>query len=91
MTSTFAPKTDLAPTLQRVLRAIRRRREYGFHFPGNFYAISFDRVGEAGSQVSLQADCRAGDGTIEGTALGEVIEALQAESRARLLAAEDAA
>jgi acyl-coenzyme A thioesterase PaaI-like protein len=80
-----ASPSVLDPLLQRVLRAIRRGREQGFHFPGNFLAVSFDRVTVDSSLVSLKADCHAKDGTIDGTALGVLADlALAASVRAAL-------
>ncbi|ANN70678.1 acyl-CoA thioesterase domain-containing protein [Bordetella bronchialis] len=80
-----AAPSALAPTLQRVLRAIRRRREHGFHFAGNFLAVSFDRVTTEESLVSMKAECHARDGTIDGTALGVLADlALAAPVRAAL-------
>jgi acyl-coenzyme A thioesterase PaaI-like protein len=37
----------------RVLRGIALNRIPGLHFPGNFLDVSFDRVGRAGSRLSL--------------------------------------
>ncbi|ANN65649.1 hypothetical protein BAU06_04470 [Bordetella bronchialis] len=68
-----------------MLRAIRRRREHGFHFAGNFLAVSFDRVTTEESLVSMKAECHARDGTIDGTALGVLADlALAAPVRAAL-------
>lgn len=38
----------------RVLRGIALNRRPGFHFPGNFLDISFDRVGRDASRLSLE-------------------------------------
>lgn len=88
MTHTLIPDTRssaLDPILQRVLRAIRRRREHGFHFAGNFLAVSFDRVTVDDSLVSMKAECHARDGAIDGTALGVLADlALAAPIRAAL-------
>jgi acyl-coenzyme A thioesterase PaaI-like protein len=88
MTRTLTPgasPSTLAPVLQRALRAIRRGREHGFHFPGNFLAISFDRVDVANSLVSMQGDCGRKDGGVDGTALGIFADlALAASVRAAL-------
>ncbi len=47
---------------QRVLRAIGLNRTPGYHFPGNFIDLSFDRVASEGSRVSYEADAQmAGD------------------------------
>ncbi len=75
----------LDPILQRALRAIRRRREHGFHFAGNFLAVSFDRVTVDDSLVSMRADSSGRDGAIDGTALGVLADlALAAPVRAAL-------
>ncbi|CAM3575738.1 Thioesterase domain-containing protein [Bordetella sputigena] len=88
MTHTHTPGASpsaLDPILQRTLRAIRRRREHGFHFAGNFLAVSFDRVTVEDSLVSMKADCHARDGAIDGTALGVLADlALAAPVRAAL-------
>jgi acyl-coenzyme A thioesterase PaaI-like protein len=48
----------------RVLRGIALNRTPGFHFPGNFLDISFDRVSRAGTRLSLDPGpwCRGSDG-----------------------------
>jgi acyl-coenzyme A thioesterase PaaI-like protein len=48
----------------RVLRGIALNRTPGLHFPGNFLDISFDRVGRAGTRLSLDPGpwCRGRDG-----------------------------
>ncbi|ANN76476.1 hypothetical protein BAU07_04520 [Bordetella flabilis] len=77
----------LHPVLQRVLRAIERGRAHGFHFPGNFLGISFDRVTVEHSVVSLRAQdlATSRDGTIDPTALGVFADlALAASVRAAL-------
>ncbi|ARP85432.1 PaaI family thioesterase [Bordetella genomosp. 9] len=75
----------LHPILQRVLRAIRRGREQGFHFPGNYLGISFDRVSVERSIVSLRGDGRAPDGLADGTAVAVLADlALAASVRAAL-------
>jgi len=38
---------------QRVLRGIALNRQPGFHFPGNFLDLSFDRVGRQGVRLSI--------------------------------------
>ena len=38
----------------RVLRGIALNRQPGFHFPGNFLDVSFDRVGRKGVQLSME-------------------------------------
>ena len=37
----------------RVLRGLALNRQPGFHFPGNFLDVSFDRVGRDGSRLSI--------------------------------------
>jgi acyl-coenzyme A thioesterase PaaI-like protein len=41
---------------RRVLRAISLNRTPGYHFPGNFVDLSFDRVDRAGACVSYETD-----------------------------------
>jgi acyl-coenzyme A thioesterase PaaI-like protein len=41
---------------RRVLRAIALNRTPGYHFPGNFIDLSFDRVDSAGARVSYETD-----------------------------------
>lgn len=38
---------------RRVLRGLALNREPGFHFPGNFLDVSFDRVGRKGVRLSI--------------------------------------
>jgi acyl-coenzyme A thioesterase PaaI-like protein len=38
---------------RRVLRGIALNRQPGFHFPGNFLDVSFDRIGRAGTRLSM--------------------------------------
>jgi acyl-coenzyme A thioesterase PaaI-like protein len=38
---------------RRVLRGIALNRTPGFHFPGNFLDVSFDRVGRKGTRLSI--------------------------------------
>jgi acyl-coenzyme A thioesterase PaaI-like protein len=47
-----------------VLRGMALNRQPGFHFPGNFLDVSFDRVGRAGTLLSLDPGpwCRGSDG-----------------------------
>jgi acyl-coenzyme A thioesterase PaaI-like protein len=49
---------------RRVLRGIALNRRPGFHFPGNFLDVSFDRVGRAGTRLSVDPGpwCRGADG-----------------------------
>jgi uncharacterized protein (TIGR00369 family) len=42
----------------RVLRAIALNRTPGFHFPGNFIDLSFDRVESANTRLSYEADAQ---------------------------------
>jgi acyl-coenzyme A thioesterase PaaI-like protein len=51
----------------RVLRGIALNRQPGFHFPGNFLDVSFDRIGRAGTLLSLDPGpwCRGSDGQID--------------------------
>lgn len=41
------------PLLQRVLNALKLNRTPGFHFPGHFLRISFDRMSTEGCRVSM--------------------------------------
>ena len=41
---------------QRVLRAIALNRTPGYHFPGNFIDLSFDRVDSANTRLSYETD-----------------------------------
>src|SRR5688500_7105650 len=41
---------------RRVLRAIALNRTPGYHFPGNFIDLSFDRVASADTRVSYETD-----------------------------------
>jgi acyl-coenzyme A thioesterase PaaI-like protein len=41
---------------RRVLRAISLNRTPGYHFPGNFIDLSFDRVASADTRVSYESD-----------------------------------
>jgi acyl-coenzyme A thioesterase PaaI-like protein len=43
---------------QRVLRAIALNRTPGYHFPGNFIDLSFDRVERANSRLSYETDAQ---------------------------------
>jgi acyl-coenzyme A thioesterase PaaI-like protein len=47
-----------------VLRGIALNRRPGFHFPGNFLDVSFDRVGRAGTLLTMDPGpwCRDGSG-----------------------------
>ena len=49
---------------RRVLRGLALNRIPGFHFPGNFLDVSFDRVGRGGTRLSLDPGpwCREADG-----------------------------
>jgi acyl-coenzyme A thioesterase PaaI-like protein len=48
---------------QRVLRGIALNRRPGFHFPGNFLDVSFDRVGRKGVQLSIDPGPWSADAT----------------------------
>lgn len=58
------PAAQRAAILSQVLGAIERNRTPGYHFPGNFLALSFDQVSPAATRVSLAAGahCAGGDG-----------------------------
>jgi acyl-coenzyme A thioesterase PaaI-like protein len=43
---------------RRVLRAIALNRTPGYHFPGNFIDLSFDRVGSADTRISYETDAQ---------------------------------
>lgn len=63
---------------RRVLRAISLNRTPGYHFPGNFIDLSFDRVASDGARVSYEADDPADFGSLAvlaDFALGTVIRA----------------
>ena len=51
----------------RVLRGIALNRQPGFHFPGNFLDVSFDRVSRSGTALSLDFGpwCEAPDGRVD--------------------------
>jgi carbonic anhydrase len=56
---------SVAATIRaRVLRGIALNRIPGFHFPGNFLDVSFDRVGRAGTLLSIDPGpwCRGRNG-----------------------------
>ena len=44
---------------RRVLRAIALNRTPGYHFPGNFIDLSFDRVASDDTRVSYESAARA--------------------------------
>jgi len=50
-----------------VLRGIALNRQPGFHFPGNFLDVSFDRVGRDASHLSVDAGpwCAEADGQVD--------------------------
>jgi uncharacterized protein (TIGR00369 family) len=58
--------------LRRILVAILRNREPGFHFPGNFLQLSFDQVSVDESRVSLRVGSHntARDGQVDSATLG---------------------
>ncbi|MEO8143925.1 MAG: hypothetical protein ABI654_06880 [Betaproteobacteria bacterium] len=51
----------------RVLRGIALNRQPGFHFPGNFLEVSFDRVSRGGTLLSFDSGpwCEAPDGQVD--------------------------
>lgn len=49
---------------RRVLRAIALNRTPGYHFPGNFIDLSFDRVASADTRVSYENDAEADIGSL---------------------------
>lgn len=49
---------------RRVLRAIALNRTPGYHFPGNFIDLSFDRVASADTRLSYQNDDGADIGSL---------------------------
>jgi len=57
--------------LAQVLGGIERNRTPGYHFAGNFLALSFDRVEPADTRVSLQggAHCTSDDGQTDMSSL----------------------
>jgi uncharacterized protein (TIGR00369 family) len=66
--------------LQRVLHAIDIGRSEGFHFPGNFLAVSFDEVAPEKSVVSLKLDSNADGEPADATALGVLVDLTMAAS-----------
>jgi len=65
------PNTDSDFIRTRVLRAIAANREPGYHFAGNFLAISFDEMDEHQAALSMREGphVAAADGQIEMAAL----------------------
>lgn len=55
----------------RVLRGLALNRTPGFHFPGNFLDVSFDRIARAGTRLSMAPGpwCRTADGQTDLAAL----------------------
>jgi acyl-coenzyme A thioesterase PaaI-like protein len=49
---------------RRVLRAIALNRTPGYHFPGNFIDLSFDRVSSADTRLSYENDAHADMGSL---------------------------
>jgi acyl-coenzyme A thioesterase PaaI-like protein len=75
------------PIRERVLRAIARNREPGYHFAGHFLDIGFDDVGASEVKLSLAtgAHCMDRDGNIDVGALAPFADvALAASVRAAL-------
>ncbi|HUN68505.1 MAG TPA: hypothetical protein VMU46_06895 [Burkholderiales bacterium] len=72
---------------ERVLRGIALNRRPGFHFPGNFLDISFDRIGRDASHLSVEPGpwCADADGQTDFGALAILADlALAACMRAHL-------
>ncbi len=87
MTATATAHTPPAhhPILRRVLHAIHLGREQGFHFPGNFLAVSFDHVAPAGSVTTLKGVPARADGSVDPVALNVLADlGLAASVRAAL-------
>ena len=71
----------------RVLRGIALNRQPGFHFPGNFLDVAFDRIGRDGSRLSLDPGpwCADADGQADLGSLAMLADlALASCIRARL-------
>ncbi|GAA4341046.1 hypothetical protein GCM10023144_41320 [Pigmentiphaga soli] len=63
-----SPLLPSSPVLRRMLAGIARNREPGFHFPGNYAGLSFDRVASGDSLTSapvMPFDADA-DGRLDG-------------------------
>jgi len=87
MTSTACAATAPAdhPILRRVLHAIHLGREQGFHFPGNFLAVSFDHVAPAGGVTTLKGVPPRADGSVDLVGLNVLADlALASSIRAAL-------
>jgi acyl-coenzyme A thioesterase PaaI-like protein len=67
-----APTLPADPILRRVLAALARNREPGYHFPGNFLQLSFDRVARDDSRtsVALGPQCTGADGRADTATIG---------------------
>lgn len=71
----------------RVLRGLALNRQPGFHFPGNFLDVSFDRIGRNGSRLSVDPGpwCADADGQADLGSLAILADlALASCIRARL-------
>ena len=71
----------------RVLRGIALNRTPGFHFPGNFLDVSFDRVSRKGTRLSIDPGpwCAGADGQVDLGALAILADlALGSSIRAHL-------
>lgn len=71
----------------RVLRGLALNRQPGFHFPGNFLDVSFDRIGRDGSRLSIDPGpwCAEADGQADLASLAILADlALASCIRARL-------
>ena len=71
----------------RVLRGLALNRQPGFHFPGNFLDVSFDRIGRDGSRLSIDPGpwCAEADGQADLCSLAILADlALASCIRARL-------
>jgi acyl-coenzyme A thioesterase PaaI-like protein len=67
-----SPNLPADPILRRALTALARNREPGYHFPGNFLQLSFDRVAAGDSRVSVVVGphCTGADGRADSATLG---------------------
>jgi acyl-coenzyme A thioesterase PaaI-like protein len=67
-----SPTLPADPILRRVLAALQRNREPGYHFPGNFLQLSFDRVQREESRVSVVVGphCTGADGAADTATIG---------------------
>ncbi|MFC4275729.1 acyl-CoA thioesterase domain-containing protein [Achromobacter aloeverae] len=85
MTALASSRPADHPILRRVLHAIHLGREQGFHFPGNFLAVSFDHVAPAGSITTIKGAPLRADGGADPVGLNVLADlALAASIRAAL-------